>query len=350
MPADTDLLSNRPLSESVRDRHLLVGREEAVRQVVRSPRYGVNTIVFGTRGIGKTSFLHTCQWELQKQGRRTILVNGTYPENALDLLDQMAYQLQFPREDYLAGAADLLNALTRRREVVGGPDKMVAAIRNLRSQLEKRGEPEGGREVVIVDEPRPDAAHGLFGRARDELWTLPLVWLVSADKARRADYLKPPADTFFEKVVELAPLDDAQAHRVLETRAPAALTPDIAQRIVGQAQGNPRRLISLAIETVMADTDDVSGTLDRADATFGILADLGPSAKRMWDALAVLNNQAAANDPALLSQLGWSRVRASQVLNQLEKAGLVDSTTEKTGQGRPRKVYRATGVHLGLGV
>jgi hypothetical protein len=348
--AETILLSNRPLSETARDRKLLIGREDAIRSVVRGTQFGANTIVLGARGMGKTSFLHSCDAELRAQGHKTVWINGAFPETALDLLDAVAYALDLPREDYRPGVVDMMSSLAMggRREQVGGPGTLLTAMRLLRSKFEKRGEPEGGREIVIVDEPRPDAAHGLFGRARDELWSLPLVWLVAGDKARRGDYLKPPADSFFEKVVDLEPLAPKDALAVLRTRAGKALPADVAERIVTQANGNPRRLMSLAMDTVLAGVDEATAVLERDDETSSRLRQLGEPAQRMWQALLPMG-QAAANDPALLDQLGWSRVRASQILNRLEEAGLVESSSEKAPHGRPRKIYRpvATGARVG---
>ena len=49
---------------------------------------------------------------------------------------------------------------------------------------------------------------------------------------------------------------------------------------------------------------------------------------------------ASASDDRLLSRMGWTRARAVQVLGELEKAGLVTTSSVKTGQGRPRKIYK----------
>lgn len=348
--AETLLLSNRPLSGSARDRKLLIGRDDLIRTVVRGPQFGANTIVLGTRGVGKTSLLHSCDAELRAQGRKTVWINGAFPETALNLLDAVAYALELPREDYHPGVLDVMSSLTvqSQRQPFGGPDKLLLAIGILRSKLEKRGEPKGGREVVIVDEPRPDAAHGLFSRARDELWSLPLLWLVAGDKARRGDYLKPPADSFFEKVVDLEPLTSKDALAVLRTRAGKQLSPEIAERIVAQARGFPRQLVSLAMDTMLTTGGDATKVLDRDAEATTRLRELGEPAQRMWQALVPMG-QAAANDPALLDRLGWSRVRASQILNRLEDAGLVESSSEKAPHGRPRKIYRpaTTGARVG---
>jgi predicted transcriptional regulator len=49
---------------------------------------------------------------------------------------------------------------------------------------------------------------------------------------------------------------------------------------------------------------------------------------------------ASASDERLLSRMGWTRARAVQVLGELEKAGLVTTSSVKAGQGRPKKIYK----------
>ncbi len=338
------LLSSRPLSNSVRDRTLFMGRREDVSQVLKAVNFGVNVLVLGPRGAGKTSFLHTCEWELEQQNRRTVWVSGAFVESAMELLDAVAYQFEVPRSVYQSGFPEVavanLGAISGRREPVGGPAPLPAAIREFASRLESKreGQPDPRHWVVIIDDLRPEVGHALFGRARDELWSLPLVWIAAGDKARTADYLKPPADSFFGKVIELGPLDDDAAASILRTRALGQLSDDLVRRITEQAHGNPRRLITLATEAVLGGPESLRA-LERDSATVARLRELGPSAQRLWEALVPMK-QAAANDVELLDRVGWSRVRASQVLNQLEAAGLVESSTEKAQHGRPRKVYR----------
>jgi DNA-binding MarR family transcriptional regulator len=50
------------------------------------------------------------------------------------------------------------------------------------------------------------------------------------------------------------------------------------------------------------------------------------------------NGPASASDERMLSELGWSRSRATQVLRELEQAGLVKPSSERNDSGR-RKVY-----------
>jgi hypothetical protein len=338
-------LRNRPLSGSDRDRELLKGRESDVQHALRAVDFGLNTLVLSRSGMGRTSFLRTCERELKQRQRTTVWVAGALLESAQELLDIVAYQLKVPRTEFepsaLTSFAETFSFVSGRHKVQGEPWPLLNLIQGLRSRLESRNQAESPTpDIVIVDDLRPEIVHTLFGRARDELWSLPLLWIVSADKERAADYLKPPADTFFGRTIDLAPLAESDAMDVLKSRVGDRLGEVDASRIVSEAQGNPRRLLTLAIDALI---DDEEGTVDAAlekrRTTAEKLEALGPSAQRMWELLEQ-RGQAATNDPILLGHLGWSRVRASQVLNQLEKAGLVESSRESGSRGRPRKVYR----------
>jgi hypothetical protein len=335
------LLSSRPLSDSAHDRQLLIGRKDALTQVVKAVAFGLNVLVLAHRGYGKTSFLHTCDWKLRQEHHRTIWINGAFMEDASDLVDTVAFQLNEARERRIGSPAEqAIGMMTGSRVAMGQPAQVLGAIRHLASRLgQKKEETPVKRPVIIVDDLRADVAHDLFGRARDEVWSLPLIWLVAGDKARSADYLKAPADSFFGRVVELGPLSPPEASEVLRSRTQGELPEDVAAKIVGQAEGNIRRLITLATDALVEGGRSAAGALERDSKTAERLRKLGPSAQRLWEAVLPLS-QVTANDPVLLDRLGWTRVRASQVLNQLEAAGLVESSTTKAGQGRPRKVYR----------
>ena len=306
--------------------------------VVRAVDFGLNTLVLGPRGSGKTSLLHSCEAEQERSGRPTVWISGAFIESALELIDAVAFKLEAPRQAYYPGVADTLQQAYGQRVVMGAPNPTLSAIREFASRLEQR-EAQQERPLVIVDDLAPEIAHGVFGRARDEVWNLPLLWVVAGDTARSAAYLKPPADSFFGRVVELSRLSDADAIALLRARVDDRLPIEVLQRIVEQAYGNPRRLIALAAEALLGNGDHATGVLDRDREFMERLRELGPPAERLWTVMVPLG-QVSAHDEALLNQLGWSRVRASQVLNQLEKAGLVQSSRERAAHGRPRKVYR----------
>src|SRR5439155_8207693 len=96
----------------------------------------------------------------------------------------------------------------------------------------------------------------LFGRLRDELWELPLVWLVAADERGAGLYREPPADAFWQRVVTLPGLEESAAAELLRRRlGEEQLTDAVMQQLIDAASGNPRRLITLAHDVVAEGAD-----------------------------------------------------------------------------------------------
>lgn len=343
-------LTPRPLGSSNWDEALFVGRADELRLALAALRHELNVLVLGPRGSGRTTFLNACARALRQQEVHHVWLSGGIAQSPLDLLDRLAYELEAPREEYelpeMLRALEAINTWRGKRRVLGAPDGVLAAIQRLHRKLEEQ-QGDSPRTIVLLDDPSPEITHMLFGRARDEVWALPIVWMVSGDKARAGDLLKPPADSFFGRVIDLPALRDEQAQTLLRRRAGDVLDTATLQSVVQSAQGSPRRLILLASDAVLeAELGTTStGTIAHKRRADQILDQLGLPARRLWDALVPMG-QASATDETLLQQLGWSRQRASQVFRQLADAGLVEAAQEQVERGRPRTVYRIAGPKL----
>ena len=184
----------------------------------------------------------------------------------------------------------------------------------------------------------PEIVHALFGRLRDEIWQLPIVWLVAGSEGDRQVYLRPPADAFFARVVTLEPLPSKEAFALVRARVPRAKASDALLRaIVTASSGMPRDLVSLAADAVVggAKPEDVARSRAKRDAA---VATLGEPARRVVSELEA-NGPASASDEAFLARLGFGRSRAAQVLGELERLGIVEASTERLAGRRPRKRY-----------
>jgi hypothetical protein len=220
------------------------------------------------------------------------------------------------------------------RPTPGDTQTLLAQLRAIGRIL-----PEDGRRVVLVDEmPSPQSAHTLFGRLRDELWELPLVWVVTADERDAGVYHEPPADAFWQRVVMIPELAaDAATELLLRRLDNTALPPEVVEQLVSTAGGNPRRLITLAHQVVVEGANMVA--LMEADAKVQQeIARLSEPAKRLLAELEA-NGAASPSDQGLLAKLGWTRSRASQVFRELENQGLVGVFERPGTGGRPRRVY-----------
>ena len=342
-------LTDNPLIDTDRHQSLFVDREADLVKLLQALDLGLNTLLLSARGMGKTSLLRRVMWELRRRKRPFVNVQGAMADDAQEFLDMVSWALGSPRQvrepSALLELWESQDPFRGRNRPVARPDALVRDIRLLADAMRDRQgelkEPASWiQPVVLVDDADAEISHTLFGRARDEVWAIPVLWIVAGDETREGEFLRPPADAFFGRTLRLAPLDKEQARQVLITRASDVLADPVIDAIVQQAKGNPRTMIRLAQEVVLGDRqpDDV---LAREHLRQQQLHELGEPARRLYDTLGSLGS-ASAIEPRLLNQLKWSRSRATQVFAELEKAGLVTSATERppTGVGRPRKVFR----------
>jgi hypothetical protein len=174
---------------------------------------------------------------------------------------------------------------------------------------------------------------------RDELWQLERTWGVAADSDEVALLTVPPADAFFESRVELQPLNSAERRDLLTKRIGGASLDETLLQLAIEGPGNPRELLSAArsIEDSSTSPHDAIYGAERRRQLAGEVA--GRPAQMLVAELQNLG-PVSASDPKLLDRLGWTRPRAVDLLNQLERARIVVSRSERQqGPGRPRKVY-----------
>jgi GTPase SAR1 family protein len=316
-------MSGRPLLDTRPDHELFVDRVDEMDRVRAGLSQGLNCLVVGERGSGKTSLVRALMFEARQQADpadrplpELLYVRGAGAESASELLARTA------------------DALAQHQ---GDPpvDRSQGTASGLIAEL---GERVGRNRVILaLDDAPAGAGNALFGTLRDELWSIDLRWLVTVVTADSGALIRPPADAFFESQVELAPLPVNASIEVLRRRmgeVPDRLLEEVAQ--IGG--GNPRRLLDVARE-LGGDYSQWSAFSSAAAEREKALAALGRSARMLAVELAALGG-ASASDDRLLSRMGWTRPRAVQVLAEMEKAGLVTASSEKTGQGRPRKVYK----------
>jgi len=308
-------INGRPLLDSRPDQSLYVRRahdEDLVRSAIR--RY-LNTLVLGPRGAGKTSFLRALAYGLRREGVPSSFVEGGTSTDAGALVELISR-----RVGEVSGRTP------------GSPGAKDAPLLEAVRALHSVADPER-RMVVLMDGlPSADDAHSLFGRLRDELWRLPFTWVVATDDDDRAALLTPPADAFFELVIELRPLAISQQQELLRKRGIGD-----AVALAEQGTGNPRELLALA--RLVATDGSSPAALARARLKRRAEARrLGRPAEMVVAELEA-SGPLSASDERLLGRLGWTRERAVQVLKQLEAARLVTTSLQKGPSGRPRKLY-----------
>ena len=327
-------LPARPLLASALDGRLFVDRKVELETLERNAESRLNSLVVGPPGIGKTSLLHQLERRLDSHAElEPIFVDGAgraaSPEELLSLIN---YRLDEDRARFSYIGEAMQSA--GRRPPRTGTEQLLAALRTVREALAARER----RAVLIVDElPSGETAHALFGQLRDELWSLPATWIVAARTSEQAAYRRPPASAFFESVVAVEPLPEKAAIQLLKKRtAETEINGDLLRKIVTAADGQPALLILLARQTLL-EGRSLNDAQDAQDERMRRAKQLGDAASRLV-AYIEANGPVSASDTRMLSELSWTRGRATQVLRQLEQAGLAEVSNERVGSGR-RKVY-----------
>jgi energy-coupling factor transporter ATP-binding protein EcfA2 len=323
-------LRTRPLRATHADAAYLVQRESDTATLLSAVSYGFNAMVVGERGSGKTTLVNLLAAQLEEQGWQVTQLAGGRFDSAAEALIGVARSMAANASSNLA-TDDL-----RQRD---GGDQLDDAYRALADIAGSAPD----QSLVILDGLAPRLVHEIFGRLRDEIWSLRLQWVVTGDIEDKAILLAPPADAFFEQVVMLAPLPGSQIEGLLDLRDPEGeLEPRVRRLIAEHSAGNPGRALVLARQALVS-ADPVS-EINRGSVIEQIEHELGEPAARLADDLA-RNGPSGPSDAQLLRRIGWSRPRAYQVFQALQRAGFTEVSSERTGHaGRPTHTYRLKGL------
>ncbi len=324
------MLSGRPLLATAADRRYLVERPEAD-VVLGHVRAAMNTLVLAERGMGRTTFLRHLEGRLEDEASiDTLYLDGHRLSDAAMILLAVRDRLAGPRtsigESLRTAAMQFTPTLVEARN-----EEALRLVRELATGAKKR------RVCVLLDDPDPEIAHRLFGRLRDELWQTGLVWVVAGDQVRRQQYLTPPADAFFERIVELAPLTDTQQRDLIRRRMGRQDNRELLD--VRVESGHPRALLT-ALRDTAGSADDVHTLLARRGARQQRAHNELGRLEEMMLAEIEDGATASASDPDWTGRFGISRQRAQQALAALEREQLVRAERLPGPSGRPRKVYR----------
>lgn len=324
------MFSNRPLLATASDLPFYVSSPER-EQFVAALQKGQHALLIGAPGEGKTTLLRSAEREL-RDARLPVAYVGL--PGIADVGEALAWIYRavaregwFPEPD-----PSLLDALIDR----AAPWAPLEALRALSAA------PPSAR--ILLDDVSAGVGQALFGRLRDELWQLSIVWGVGIVEHEAGALLTPPADAFFERRIKLRPLDDHQRVQLIERRNTAGgdtLSAMEIDRLGREGPGNPRQLVAYARELAEQSPLRANDLIRARDRRRELAEKAGGRAGGMLVSELEGLGPVSASDETLLSRLGWTRPRAADVLAKLEDEGVVTAHLEpREGRaGRPRKLY-----------
>ena len=316
-PAGPSSLHGRPLLDSRADMALYLARPHLESRLDAAVDRGLNVLVTGPRGGGRTTLLRALLFRRRRHGGAAsapVYVRAAAAGSVSDLVRLVHTAL-------LPGAEP------------SADEGALALVAALGTALRAEGVTDSERRLLCLDDVDPRVGNQLFGVLRDEVWALPVQWVVAADSDGAAALTLPPADAFFETRLDLPELTRAEAERLLALRLPEPITlPETVQRCT------PREALDLA----RLAPDDRATAVDERARRDDAAARLGRPATMLVAALEELG-PVSPSDDRLLARTGWTSSRASQVFRQLLDVGLV-AYREVRGDrpGRPARLYELT--------
>jgi RecA/RadA recombinase len=311
------VLTKRPLLHTAADQPLYIpddSRQAAVSAALRHR----DTLVIGAAGSGKTTVLHRIQAEAQQTSPapKVLYVDSRIAADARELIDlvlQTATDHDWVEDDSRPSPDD--------------PFGPVAQLQRLRSV--------SGPACVLIDDPSPGQARILFGRYRDELWQLAASFVVAVSPSTARALLEPPADAFFDSIIELKPLDPDAAFELLRRRKDKG---QISDQILWPSRPMQPRAILLDAEAGPTAGRHDSALQDELTALATKAAGRGGAdlLHEIWGRGAL-----SASDTDLQRGLAVTRARLTQLLRELERADILISFPEarEGGMGRPKTLY-----------
>ncbi len=321
------LLSQRALGTSDADHDLFVDRNRELKRVDRALTLGLNVYVHGPPGIGRTSFLRQIQRGRPEARYARLHGFNTLTERLEEvergLTDQRSLRREAPNQ-----------WATALEKIAGTTYKSVEdPYMHLRAAAKKL--PDDPLPVMLVDDLDDKGIVEMFGRLRDQAWEVPIQWVVSGTSVS----LDPPADTFFDVVVELERFDSEELQHLLRRRTATGTS---VQRGILKTMSEsalesispctPRRALSVVRDLYLS--DDLEHEARRLEETQKVRSQLKPTAVKVLDALGE-RGPTHAGDEQLLAEVGITRSRVVQILADLEAQGMV--AAERSGR---RKLYR----------
>lgn len=323
------------------DTSFFVDRErelELVRRAIKSDR---SALVWGPRGSGKSSFLNFVNVSIQEQGILVAKVELTDlpkdPYEAFVILMQEVIaeaQRKSAENPGWTQVIQLNNVMPRVQLPVSTPDIAFAHPLDIQSAILRMLEAISRLSnllLVLVDEIHVRGRPLLDSilRLRDHIWKSRLRFVFAGDDATAKLVQKSPVLSPFFALVELQNLSGSDLYRSLENRIKKqhAESFDLDKKVVDDLARHCAGDIRSAIQTLAEASAEGRSLKDVGLKLAGSLIyrqalDMHPTKRRVLQKI-YEKQSVTLTDPKLSEELKITRVRLSQIINELINEGLV---------------------------
>jgi len=340
-----------------------------VAQILQAIKAGFNVLVVGQRGSGKTSLLNHVEYRLKDDPKEFVVPVFALSEikTAADFIWLLARMIhnrsnQLPISkikrtvlrslEILVGGGILPEVIDLARQPSGEMThidqyRVLDEFVNICTEIKHRGI----QPVFLIDEAdkMPDLIHGILSSLRDTLWRTGAVYVLTCDEMTKPLMLRPPVDSFFERIVELHPLSYDEMVDFIRKRLKADLFPHEVYKMIHLASnGIPRNIVRTSRMIAEKHADEHWSPSDFVEKASSILkhdramsrSEFLSRSERLVMQYVQDSGPSSASDKNLQTFLAVKRARLVQILTKLERLGFLKSTQVP---GTRRKLYSLAG-------
>ena len=361
------VFSPRPLLSMVDDESFFVSVDE-IQKIHRAIKTNENALIIGERGSGKTSLLNhlNYQYTESKKDKQNMPVQlnllriesfnqTTFLETLIDNIFDSAMKFRTAGEKFRralekSGVIYNLNEnmrsfpITLKGNIMYG--RKNASYETLVERLERLVHSLRDRNIQIFvmiddgDKINSELIWGVFRKLRDTLWDLRVTLVMSVLPEQVAEITKPPLDQFFQYQIKVKHYDQMKALELITKRAKFAkqkieFEKDALARLVADTKGNPRSIITVTkrvLESTKENNKITENMIGELDLPYS--SELSNIERSVINYL-IHNPHVSASSEDFSKNLGVTRSRLAQILNELRERKLIKSAKE----GRKEKYY-----------
>lgn len=351
--------TSRPLLSLEDDKRYFTDFEDETQKILLTINTNENALIIGDRGSGKTSLFNHIIYHLKKNNETVpIRMNALRMEkfDQTSFLSDLLFELVDVMNKYESHTDKFKKTLVKMAEsgLLGLPgtnipnttgsklnydfsrkddvDTLLNRLSTLVNSLRKQGI----TLCILLDDSDKigsDVIWSTFRGIRDSLWELRISIIMTVLPNQVSEITKPPLDHFFQYWIKLKPFDKIKTKEFLKKRLTDSgilveVEDDAVDRIVEKTKGNPRSLAEI-FKYIFENNPSLKIITKEQVENFGI--PYSPSFSDIERAVfnyLIHKPYTSASSEDFVKNIGVSRSRIAQILNELKDKQLIASKKE----------------------